>query len=175
MGDHVGADAMFSEAHARGREPQPGLALLRLAQGRSDAALSMMERCLADPSLVSLDRAKLLPVMVEIAIACGAIDAAAGAASELEAITTTYTSPALVASAELARGSVELARGRPQEALNHLRQARRTWTEIDLPFELARTRMLLARAHTALGDNDEAVMEERAAQAITSRITPPGR
>jgi tetratricopeptide (TPR) repeat protein len=171
MGDHSGADAMFGEAHARGRNPQPGLALLRLAQGRGDAARSMIERSLADPGLTALDRAKLLPAMVEIAAACGAVDAAEAAAGELEAITTTYTSPALVASAALARGAVELARGRAEDALHHLRRARRIWTEIDLPFELARTRMLLSRAHAALGDGDEAAMEERAAQAITSRIT----
>jgi tetratricopeptide (TPR) repeat protein len=175
MGDHPGAEAMFGEAHARGRDPQPGLALLRLAQDRAEAARSMIERSLAEPSLLALDRAKLLPAMVEIAVACGATEAAATAAEELEVITRTYTSPALVASAALSRGTVELARGKPQDALHHLRRARRTWTEIDLPFELARTRLLMARAHAALGDGDEAAMEERAAHAITSRITTPGR
>jgi tetratricopeptide (TPR) repeat protein len=175
MGDHPGAEAMFGEAHARGRDPQPGLALLRLAQDRPEPARSMIERSLAEPSLLALDRAKLLPAMVEIAVACGATETAATAAEELEAITRTYTSPALVAAATLARGAVELARGKPQDALHHLRQARRIWTEIDLPFELARTRLLMARAHAALGDGDEAAMEERAAHAITSRITTPGR
>jgi tetratricopeptide (TPR) repeat protein len=175
MGDHPGAEAMFGEAHSRGREPQPGLALLRLAQDRAEVARSMIERSLADPTLLALDRAKLLPAMVEVAVACGATDAAAAAAEELEAITGTYSSPALVASAALARGSVELARGRPQDALHHLRGARRIWTEIDLPLELARTRLLLAKAHAALGDGDEAAMEERAAHALTSRITDPGR
>ena len=175
MGDHPGAEAMFGEAHARGRDPQPGLALLRLAQDRPEAARSMIEGSLAEPGLPALDRAKLLPAMVEIAVACEATEAAAAAAEELESITRTYSSPALVASAALARGAVELARGKPQDALHHLRRARRTWTEIDLPFELARTRLLLARAHAALGDRDEAAMEERAAHAITSRITTPAR
>jgi len=170
MGDYPAADAMFGEAHARGRDPQPGLALLRLAQGNREAARSMIERSLGEPGLAALDRAKLLPALVEIAIACGAVDAAAEGASELEAITTTYTSPALVASAALARGTVELARGGAEDALAHLRRARRIWTEIDLPFELARTRLLLSRAYLALGDRDEAAMEERAALAIMSRI-----
>ena len=79
-------------------------------------------------------------------------------------------SPALVASAALARGTVELARGKAEDALAHLRRARRIWTEIDLPFELARTRLLLSQAHSALGDRDETAMEERAALAIWSRI-----
>jgi tRNA A-37 threonylcarbamoyl transferase component Bud32/tetratricopeptide (TPR) repeat protein len=170
MGDHHGADAMFAEAHARGRDPQPGLALLRLAQENGEAARSMIERSLAVSGLGDLDRAKLLPALVEIAVACGAIDAAADAAAELEAITMTYTSPALVASAALARGTVELARGKTEDALAHLRRSRRIWTEIDLPFELARTRLLMSRAYSALGDRDEAAMEERSALAITSRI-----
>jgi tetratricopeptide (TPR) repeat protein len=170
MGDHPAADAMFAEAHARGREPQPGLALLRLAQGNCAAASSMIERSLAEPGLGPLDRAKLLPALVEIAVACGSPGAAAEGAAELETITTTYTSPALVASAALARGAAELARGSAEEALAHLHRARRIWTEIDLPFELARTRLTLSRAYLALGDGDTAAMEERAALAIMSRI-----
>ena len=170
MGDHAGAEAMYREAHARGRDPQPGLAWLRLAQGNAEAARSMIERSLADPALAALSRAKLLPALVEIAIAGDAVDRAASAAHELETITETYSSPALVASAALARGAVELARGNAEEALQHLGRARRIWTEIDLPFELARTRTLMARAHEALGDREGAEMEERAALAITSRI-----
>ncbi|HUF35566.1 MAG TPA: serine/threonine-protein kinase, partial [Gemmatimonadales bacterium] len=145
MGDFPLAVAMFREAHARGRDPQPGLALLRLAQGNREAARSMIERALGEPGLAALDRARLLPALVEIAAACGAADMAAEGASELETITTTYTSPALVAAAALARGTVELAQGRPAGALPHLRRARRLWSEIDLPFELARTRALLSR------------------------------
>ena len=170
MGDHAGAEAMYREAHARGRNPQPGLSLLRLAQGNAEAARAMIERSLAEPALPALGRAKLLPALVEIAIAGGAVERAASAAEELETITATYNSPALVASAALARGAAELALGDAEEALRHLGRARRIWTEIDLPFELARTRTLMARAHQALGDREGAEMEERAALAITSRI-----
>jgi tetratricopeptide (TPR) repeat protein len=170
MGDHEGAEAMYREAHSRGRNPQPGLALLRLAQGNADGARSMIERSLADPAVSPLGRAKLLPALVEIAIAGDAVDRAASAAQELETITQTYGSPALVASAALALGAVELARGNAEEALQRLGNARRIWTEIDMPFELARTRTLMGRAHAALGDRDGAEMEERAALAITSRI-----
>jgi len=170
MGDLQGADAMFGEAHVRGRNPQPGLALLRLAQGEVEAARSLIERALADPALAALDRAKRLPALVEIALAGGDVDRADSAARELEPIAETYQSRALVASATLARGAVDLARGNAEQALGHLGRARQVWTEIDLPFELARTRTLLARAHTALGDRDGAAMEERAALAITSRI-----
>jgi tetratricopeptide (TPR) repeat protein len=170
MGDLPAAEALFGEAHVRGHDPQPGLALLRLAQGNCEAARSMIERSLAEPGRAALDRAKLLPALVEIAAACGAVDTAAEGASELEAIATTYASPALVAAAALARGTVELARDRAEQAIVHLRHARRLWTEIELPFELARTRLLLARAYSMLGERDEAEMEERAAHATMSRI-----
>jgi ATP/maltotriose-dependent transcriptional regulator MalT len=170
MGDVQRAEAMFGEAHVRGRSPQPGLALLRLGQGQVEAARSMIERALAEPALAALARAKLLPALAEIALAGGAVDRADSAARELETIAGTYGSPALLASAALARGAVELARGNAEPALGHLGRARQVWTEIDMPFELARTRTLLARAHAALGDRDGAEMEQRAALAITSRI-----
>ena len=170
MGDLPGAGVMFSEAHARGRDPQPGLALLRLAEGKPDAARSMIERVLIEPGLTALDRAKLLPALVEIRVACGEIATAAEGVSELETITTTYTSPALVASAALARGRVELAGGRPEQAMLVLRRACRIWAEIDLPIELAQTRLLLSRAYSALGNADEAELEERSAQAAMDRV-----
>jgi tetratricopeptide (TPR) repeat protein len=170
MGDLPGADEMFSEAHSRGRDPQPGLALLRLADGKSEAARSMIERALREPGLTGLDRAKLLPALVEIKLACGETAAAAEGASELETITTTYTSPALVASAALARGRVELARGQAERAIVHLRRGCRIWAEINLPIELAQTRLLLSRAYSALGNTDEAELEERTAQAVMDRI-----
>ncbi|HEX6106460.1 MAG TPA: protein kinase [Gemmatimonadales bacterium] len=170
MGDMPGAAHMFAEAHARGRDPQPGLALLRLAEGRSEAARTMLERVIVEPGLAALDRAKLLPALVEVRVACGEIAAAADGVSELETITTTYTSPALVASAALARGRIELARGQAEHAMVHLRRACRLWAEVDLPIELAQTRLLLARAYSALGNADEAQLEERAARAAMDRI-----
>jgi tetratricopeptide (TPR) repeat protein len=170
MGNLPGAGEMFSEAHSRGRDPQPGLALLRLAEGRPEAARSMMERVLREPGLTALDRAKLLPSLVEIRVACGEIDAAAEGTSELETITTTYTSPALVASAALARGRVALARGQAEQAMLHLRRACRIWAEIDLPIELAQTRLLLSGAYLVLGNTDEAELEDRAARGAMERI-----
>jgi tetratricopeptide (TPR) repeat protein len=170
MGDLPGAGAMFGEAQVRGRDPQPGLALLRLAEGRADAARGMIERALSAPELTALDRARLLPALVEVSVACGEIDRAESGAAELETITATYTSPALVASAALARGRVELARDRAEQAVLHLRRASRIWADIDLPIELAHTRLLLSRAYAAVGDADAAELEERTAQAAMARI-----
>jgi hypothetical protein len=75
-----------------------------------------------------------------------------------------------VASAALARGRVVLARGQAEQAMLHLQRACRIWGEIDLPIELAQTRLLLSRAYSALGNTDEAELEERTAQAAMDRI-----
>jgi DNA-binding winged helix-turn-helix (wHTH) protein len=169
-GDLPAAEAMFAEAHARGREPQPGLALLRLAEDNRDAARAMIERALAEPQRSPLQRAKLLPAFVSIMVASDALDEAARGAAELEHIVATYDAPALVAWSELARGEVELALGHAVDSVRHLGRARRTWSELDLPFELARTRLLLARAHASLGHHEEATLEERAGRAALERV-----
>jgi hypothetical protein len=130
----------------------------------------MIERALVESGLTMLDRAKLLPAVAEIRVACNEIAAADQGVSELETITATYTSPALVASAALARGRVELARGHPERAMPHIRRACRIWTELDLPIELAQTRLLLSRAYSALGNSDEAALEERTADAAMERL-----
>jgi tetratricopeptide (TPR) repeat protein len=170
MADLPAAAEMFAQAHARGRDPQPGLAFLRMAEGKVEAARSMIDQALVEPGLTILDRAKLLPAAVEIRVGCNDIPAADDAASELEIITATYTAPALVAFAAQARGRVELARGQAQQAIWNLRRACRIWTEIDLPVELAQTRLLLSRAYSALGNTDEAELEERTAEAAMERI-----
>jgi tetratricopeptide (TPR) repeat protein len=169
-GDLPTAGAMFEEAHVRGRDPEPGLALLRLAEGDVEAARSMIERALAETGPDALDRAKLLPAMIEIAVASGRLDSAADAVAELETITRTYTSPAHVAAAALGRGRLELARGRSAEALAELRRAQRIWTEIELPYELAHTHALIARAHSLAGEVEQARLEEHAAEATLRRM-----
>jgi len=170
MGDLPAAGEMFREAHARGRDPQPGMAALRLAEGKPEAARSMIMRALMEPGLTMLDRAKLLPTLVEVSIACDELAAAEEGAVELETIMVTYTSPALVASAALSRGRVEFARGHAREATVHLRRACRVWTEIDLPLELAQTRLLLSRAYSVEGNIDDAELEERAARTVMDSI-----
>ena len=144
---------------------------MRLAEGKVEAARSMIERALVDPGLTLLDRAKLLPAVIEIRVACNDLPGAHDAAAELEAITATYTSPALVGFAALARGRVELARGQAQQAVWSLRRACRIWTDINLPMELAQTRLLLSRAYSALGNTDEAELEERTAEAALERMS----
>jgi tetratricopeptide (TPR) repeat protein len=166
MGDFERAEALFREAHRRGRHPVPGLALLRLAQGQAEAGRSLIDRALGERTILPLERARLLPARVELAIACGTIDQARTGADELAAIATLYQSSALGAAAVLARGMVELAEGTPADAAVTLRRARALWTEIELPYEAARTRVALARAYQALGNWEEAALELDAAAVV---------
>ncbi|HKU60595.1 MAG TPA: serine/threonine-protein kinase [Gemmatimonadales bacterium] len=172
-GDLAGAAARFAEAQARGRDPQPGLALVRLAEGRADSARAMVERALDDPALGELERARLLPAVVEIAVARGETARAEAAVTDLETITDTYSTPAIVAAAALARGRLELGRAQYGPAVQYLRRAARIWTSIDVPIELAQTRFLLSLAYAALGDAEAASLEEGTARAALARVGAP--
>ena len=168
-GDFTGAEEAFKQAHELGRDPQPGLALMRLAQGRIDLAVASMRATLgatADP----LARARLCVANVEIALAAGDIDTADATASELEQTAATYSSPGLQAAAKGARGTVLLARERAPEALVELRDACRRWQEIEAPYEAAKTRLLLADAYRVLSDDDAVLMELDAADAVFRRL-----
>jgi tetratricopeptide (TPR) repeat protein len=170
MGDFERADALFREAHQRGRHPLPGLALLRLAQGQAVAARHLIERALEDPTLARFQRARLLPASVEISLACNAVAAARAVAEELGEIANLYNSSAMRAAAALATGMVELAEGRAEAAAVSLRRAVRQWTEIDLPYEAASSRVLLAQASEALGHQEEANLELDAASVAFERL-----
>lgn len=170
MGDFAAAEEAFQQAHEMGREPQPGLALLRLAQGRLDAAAAIVNRALSSESLGRLDRARLLPAQVEIALAAADLDAAEAAAAELQTIADDYATPALHAAAAHARGAVQLAQGDAPAARQNLGRCWRLWQELDIPYEAARVRLLLGQAYRAEGDEDAAVLELRAARATFDRL-----
>lgn len=163
MGDVEGAEGLFRHAHELGRDPVPGLALLRLAQGRVDNARALLDRALSDPSLVPLERARLLPAQAEVAFASQAPAISRAVADELESIARTYGSPALAARAAFARGLVELGEARPADASASFRRAWRLSKESDLPYEAARSRVLLAQAYRACGNGEDAELELRAA------------
>jgi class 3 adenylate cyclase len=170
MGDLEGAKDAFRQANELGREPQPGLALLRLAEGKVDAARSAMRRALEDPSGDRLVRLRLLPAQVEIALAAGDLDAARAAVEEMEQMGDVYDSNVLQATTLCARGALELAEGQPGPAIRSLRQGRRLWKEADLPYEGARARLVLGLALRADGDEDAAQMEIGAARASFEKL-----
>jgi tetratricopeptide (TPR) repeat protein len=163
MGDLKRAEEVLRQAHELGREPVPGLALLRLAEGKIDAARVLIDRAVADRPEGSLDRARLLPAHVLIALAAGEVELARGSATELEAIAREYSSTAWHASAAQARGAVQLAEGTADAAVPNLRRACKLWQEVQLPYETASARLLLAGAYRATGCPDDADMELQAA------------
>ncbi len=163
MGDLKRAEEVFHQAHELGREPVPGLALLRLAEGKIEAARGLLDRAVADRPAGSLDRARLLAAAVQVAIAAGDLDAARAAALELEGIATAYGSTALRASAAQARGAVQLAAGSGAAAVPELRRACKLWQEIQLPYETASARLLLANAYRATACPEDATLEQQTA------------
>jgi class 3 adenylate cyclase/Tfp pilus assembly protein PilF len=164
-GDFDAAEDAFRQAHRLGGNPQPGLALLRLARGDVTAASAAIRRALEDETWDRLARARLLPARVEIALAADEIEAARAAAEELEAIAGTYGSPAIRAAADHAYGLVSLRTGEASEASRRLKRALQEWREVDAPYEAARTRVVLADACRALGDEEGAALELEAARA----------
>jgi class 3 adenylate cyclase len=170
MGDLARAEEAFRQAHALGRDPQPGLALLRLAEGKTAAALRTIRSALEAETRERLTRARLLPALVEIALAASQLDTAGDGVAELEAIARDFGTPALNATALSARAALQLARGESAEALRALREALRTWKELDAPFEAARVRLQLAEAYRGVDDPDSAALELDAARAVFERL-----
>ena len=164
VGNFEDAENAYREASRYGWEPQPGLAQLRLAQGRVDAARSTIRRVL-DETSEPLKRAGLLPAYVEIMLAAGDVEAAGRASFELEQLAERYESAMLDGMVAHARGAVLLAAGDASGSLIALRRAVDVWRELGAPYEVARTRELVGLACRALGDDDAAVLELDAARA----------
>ncbi|HEY6637987.1 MAG TPA: LuxR C-terminal-related transcriptional regulator [Solirubrobacterales bacterium] len=169
-GEHSAAEEAYRAASAQGWEPQPGLALLRLAQGDRKAAEATMRRAIAeagDPG----KRARLLPAHVEIAAAVGDLEEADRASAELDSIAEAEEKPgALGAMAAQARGVVELSEGRSQESLASLRRANEIWRGLAAPYESARARELIGLACRSLGDEDSARLELEGARETFARL-----
>jgi DNA-binding CsgD family transcriptional regulator len=169
QGEFAGAEEAYREASRFGWEPHPGLAQLRLAQGRSDAAVAAIRRANAETT-APLKRAGLLPAYVEIMLAVGEIEEARNACRELEQIATSYESAMLGAMVAHARGAVELVLGDAGTALVTLRRAAEVWQALEAPYESARTRALIAQACRDLGDEDTGTMELEAARGIFEQL-----
>jgi class 3 adenylate cyclase len=174
-GDFAAAEAAYRKANELGHDPQPGLALLRLAQGKADAAAAAIKRELARESLDPLGRARRLPAQIEIALAAGEIRRAREAAEELERIADSYRvggrrTPALEGTTQFAWGRIRLAEHDWEGAAAALREARGTWDKIGAPHETAQARMLLGLAYRGEGDEDGAREEFTAAKATFERL-----
>jgi DNA-binding CsgD family transcriptional regulator len=170
-GEFSQAEQAYRAASRGGREPQPGLALLRLAQGRPAAAAAQIRRALAAAEVTAsasdhLRRIRLLPASVEILLAAGARAEARGASDELVEAAKTLDTEVVHAMAAHARGAVALANGDARGALDPLRRSLAAWQRIDAPYLAARIRVLVGEACQALGDAEGAELEHEAARSV---------
>jgi class 3 adenylate cyclase len=170
LGDLEGAREAFRQAHQFSREPEPGMSLLRLAQGDAPGANISIKRALAGVESRAFIRARLLPAAVEIGIAAGDLDSVAQHVSELEQIAGSFRTTAVTATAEHAQGLLMLARGDAATASARLRRAVELWHEIGAPYETARARTALGEALRADGDEDAARLEFDSAKAAFERL-----
>jgi ATP/maltotriose-dependent transcriptional regulator MalT len=168
-GETRAAEEAFHQASEIGREPQPGLAMLLLEQGKPEAAASMIRNVVASTT-EDFERARLLPVLVEISVAVGDVAAARESAGELALLAETYQTSVFEAIADQAMGIVLLAEGQPEAALPPLRRAWRVWRDIGLPYEEARVRALIGGGSREIGDEDTAILELEAARQVFARL-----
>jgi class 3 adenylate cyclase len=174
LGDFAGAEEAYSTANEWGRNPQPGLALLRLAEGKVENAVAGITRALEDVES-PLHRLRALPALVEIAIAAGDLKKARAAAEELETIVDSYKigarrAPAFDATVHVATGRIKLAEKDWDGAAKCLRRARDEWQRVGAPYETALARMLLGAAIRRGGDEHGATAELEGALATFERL-----
>ncbi len=168
-GEFAKAEDAYHSANERGCEPQPGLALLRLAQGRTDAACAAIRR-LTSATGDRPGRARLLPAYLEITLAIGDIEDARSARDELYELAQAFGADALRAVVAQADGAIALAEGHAHAALVPLRYAFEQWQRLEAPYEAARARVLIGDACQALGDHEAAELERKAARSEFERL-----
>jgi class 3 adenylate cyclase len=170
VGDVLGAEEAYARAHEFGYNPQPGMSLLRLAQGKVQAAAAGIRQALAETSGNQCARVRILAAQAEIALAAQDLETAASASDQLESVVTKFEATSLQAMAACVRGAVRLAQGDAAEALADLQRARQDWQQVEAPFEVAEVRVLLGKAFRELGDGEAAILEWNAARATFERL-----
>lgn len=177
-GDLPAAEEALLQAHGLGQDTEPALSLLRLAQGKVVAAAESIRRAATEPGRSSwraptdsgVYRLSLLPAEVEILLAAGDLAGAAAARDELRSLADKFATPAAKAAAATANGALALAEGDSAAAGERIREAIDLWTQMDAPYEAARSRMILAQAYLAADQTDRAAIEARTARDGFERL-----
>ena len=169
LGEFTRAEAEYTRANERGRKPQPGLSLLRFAQGHIDAAASSIRSVLLD-TRARAARARVLAAAVEILLAAGDLEPARAAATELEQIANSIGATFLLAASAHATGAVRLAEGDIVGAATSLRDAWEAWRDLETPYEEAQTCVLLAAVYERRGDQDGRRLELDAARRLFGQL-----
>ncbi|MGY1623351.1 LuxR C-terminal-related transcriptional regulator [Geodermatophilus sp. SYSU D00965] len=168
-GELAEAEEAYRRAGRAGRDAEPGMSLLRLAQGRVDVAIPAIRRAL-DEAQGPLVRARLLPACIEVLLEADDLGSARAAADELGAIAAQFDTEYLDALAAEACGAVLLRGGDPRTALPTLRRAHRSWCDLDAPYRAARVRLLIAVACRELGDRASAELDFAAARGALGEL-----
>lgn len=168
-GEYSKAEEAYREANKLGRNPQPGLALLRLAQGQLEKSTSSINNALTEARTLK-NKCDSLFACIEIMLADKNTAKTRSALNELKEIAQRHEAPLIRALAAQAEGAVLLDEGDATSALAHLRSARKIWEELNVPYEAARTRTLMARMFSEMGDEDSARMEQEAARSIFQQL-----
>lgn len=169
-GDFSRAEQAYRRSGESGHPVQPGLALLRLAQGRVDEAEAAIRRVVAEAEADRVKRCRVLAAYIEIVLAAGDVDAARAAADELAEFAADIDAPYLRAVAGAKRGAIMLADGDFRSACVALRRAWTSWQELDAPYEAALVRLLMTEACRRLADHDTANMELDAARRVFEQL-----
>lgn len=169
QGEFAAAEEAYRSASRWGWEPQPGLALLRTAQGRVEIAARAIRRVVS-ATTAPLELARLLPAYVEIMLDAGEIEDARAACQELQEIAERFDTGVIGALSAHALGAVELAEGDARAALGSLRRALQVWQQVEAPHMVARARLLVGLACRALADEEGAGLELDAARAVFEQL-----
>ena len=179
-GDFAQAEEAYRKASELGHPTgaQPGLALLRLAQGKVDSAAAAIRRALENDGLDPLTRAGLLPAQIEIALAAGELARARASTAQLEEIADQYRidgvrTPHMEGTLQLTLGRIRLAERDFEGAMSAFKAARSTWEKVGAPYETAQARMLLGIAYRGEGDEHSARDEIESAKATFERLGAP--
>jgi DNA-binding CsgD family transcriptional regulator len=168
-GEFTKAEEAYTRAHERGRKPQPGLSLLRLTQGHTDAAAAAIRGVLLDTQARAA-RARMLAAAVEILLAAADPASAREASAELSEIATAFGAPLLSGTSAHATGAVHLADGDVGAASTSLRQACEIWRDLEMPYEEAQTCVLLATICERRGDQDGRRLELETARRLFKQL-----
>jgi DNA-binding CsgD family transcriptional regulator len=169
QGEIAEAEESYRQASLAGRDPEPGMSLLRLAQGRVDLALPTIRRAL-DEAEDPIARSRLLPACVEVLLEAADVEAARAATDELTGIAARRDAPYLNALAAEASGAVLLAEADRRAGLARLRVAHRLWRKLEAPHQAARVRVLIGVACRELGDGSSAALEFEAARGVLEEL-----
>src|SRR6516162_3548526 len=171
-GDLAGAEDAFVVAERIAWSAQPGISLLRLAQGDAATAAALMADAIAHPVDIpwkerppsgDLRAAPLLDAQSAIAAARADLQTCESAARELARISSQFPSRGLAASASLAQARAALLRNEYADARRLALDAARTWAELEAPFESALARVVAGDALAADGNSDGARLQWDAA------------